>query len=247
MATIRIRPVGTRGEKTRSDKRFPLWLISHHPLASRYLQTILRRATAFEVFASGTIVDQQSLQGRSPSIVIMDLEFLPHAFPSYIHSLRSFSPDPKVLIVASSISDEDLCRALFLGIQGFIPYESVDRKLILAVQRISEGHLMVSPEMLEKFALYASKLVVSKTGARPLFSSRQKVTLNLLQRRMSNKEIAGALRISERTVKFHLANIFSKLGVNDRHSAVNLLNSIGLAQEFGAQEIDPAEQMEIVK
>jgi len=105
---------------------------------------------------------------------------------------------------------------------------------------------MVSPEMLEKFALYASKLVVSKTGTRPLFSSRQKVTLNLLQRRMSNKEIAGALRISERTVKFHLANIFSKLGVNDRHSAVNLLNSTGLAQEFGAQEID-AEPMEIVK
>jgi DNA-binding NarL/FixJ family response regulator len=53
----------------------------------------------------------------------------------------------------------------------------------------------------------------------PLLTAREEEILGLLDRRLSNKQIATALGNSVATVKFHLAHIFAKLGVNDRHSA----------------------------
>jgi DNA-binding NarL/FixJ family response regulator len=55
--------------------------------------------------------------------------------------------------------------------------------------------------------------------------------LDLLQRRLSNKEISAALEITERTVRFHLVNIFAKMGVHDRHSAVDLVRSSNLLDD----------------
>jgi DNA-binding NarL/FixJ family response regulator len=70
----------------------------------------------------------------------------------------------------------------------------------------------------------ASRILHRRSGSQN-FTQREKLVVDLLQHRLSNKEIGTVLKISERTVRFHLANIFSKLGVNDRYSVVDLARS----------------------
>jgi DNA-binding NarL/FixJ family response regulator len=60
-----------------------------------------------------------------------------------------------------------------------------------------------------------------------VFTPRVELVLGLLERRLGNKEIASALSISERTVRFHLANIFRKLGVHNRYSVAEVTRSGG--------------------
>ncbi len=65
------------------------------------------------------------------------------------------------------------------------------------------------------------------------FSSRENEIVGLLQRRLCDKEISSALGISERTVRFHLQNLFQKLGVHDRYSVVEWARATGVEREQG--------------
>jgi DNA-binding CsgD family transcriptional regulator len=70
-------------------------------------------------------------------------------------------------------------------------------------------------------------------------SPREKEVAALLERRLCNKEIGSALGICERTVRFHLGNIFKKLGVSDRYSLIDLLRTSGVG---GAQSVETTDQ-----
>ncbi len=69
-----------------------------------------------------------------------------------------------------------------------------------------------------------------------VFTPHEKLVLDALAKKLSNKEIAEELNISERTVKFHLENIFSKVGVHDRHSVAKLVGSHHFAELLEASK-----------
>jgi DNA-binding NarL/FixJ family response regulator len=138
-----------------------------------------------------------------------------------------------VLLIGSIAKAEDLYELLLLGIQGFIPYSEVDGGLVRAVKTIGAGHLWANAEVLEQFALYASRLSQSRRPGPSTLTRREGVVVDLLQQRLSNKEIGAALNITERTVRFHLGNVFSKLGVHDRYSLAELAKSSKLFKSGG--------------
>ncbi len=90
---------------------------------------------------------------------------------------------------------------------------------------MAEGHLWVVPDILEQYVRYASALSHHKAVRGDALTGRERRIIELVQRRMSNKEISSILGITESTVKFHLTNIFAKLGVNDRHAVVEMVSS----------------------
>ena len=87
-----------------------------------------------------------------------------------------------------------------------------------AVNALLAGRLWFPQVSLERFAILSSKL--RKWGSDGVLSPREAEVIGLLQRRLSDKEIGVALGITERTVRFHLHNIFGKLGVHERYSVV---------------------------
>jgi len=116
--------------------------------------------------------------------------------------------------------------------RGFVCYEDVERALVQAIDAVSLGKLWIPVEVLERFAEYIASLAEAK-GSRNDLTGREKDILIALGKKLSNKEIAGELGISERTVKFHLENVFGKLGVHDRHSVAKLAASHQAAELFG--------------
>src|SRR5437763_17210291 len=101
-----------------------------------------------------------------------------------------------------------------IGIQGFVRYGDVKERLGSAIEAVSAGNRWFPPEVLNEFLAW-SKSLQSKTRPggkrRDICTPREKLIAGLLERRLGHKQRATALKISERTVKCHLCNIFRKL------------------------------------
>jgi len=202
--------------------RTNLCIVERNALAGAYLHEILNCDPSIRIFSEYTALSGGPGIGTSKPIFVIDIDTLRSPVAIYLTVLRSRFAHAKVLFLGKELSTEELRRLPFLGIQGFVPYNDVKDQLRPAIQAISNGRDWFAPEVFEEFPTYRAALW-SEEGplqeASDIFTPREKLVIGLVQRRLGNKEISSALRISESTVKFHLSNIFRKLGVNDRASA----------------------------
>ena len=109
-------------------------------------------------------------------------------------------------------------RLLPLGIHGFVGYPQIAEQLAEAVHCVAEGRLWISSSVLEAYARQSitSLNTVSQLPRPQGITQRESEVIELVKRRLSNKEIGEILNIRESTVKFHLSNVFSKLQINGR-------------------------------
>lgn len=194
-------------------------IIEHNPLATRYLRRLFSHISSFRLtFSSDFSVP---LRDRHHTVLVIDRGSLPHDL--FYRFQRTESNTTNVIVVDVELTASQVCELLITGIRGFVPYSKVDQTLARAIKSVAAGHLWVEAQILELLAHELVGQMRSSSQKQQTFSSRQRMVIDLLQGRLSNKEIGSALGISERTVKFHLANIYSKLGINDRHSVVELI------------------------
>ena len=131
--------------------------------------------------------------------------------------LRERHPNARFVILDEEQTLEQTVGLLALGVHGFVSYTQID-KLSQSVDRISQGELCFSSSVLEAYARrsIASLNNVNRSPTGQAITPRESQILELVKRRLSNKEIGAVLNIQESTVKFHLSNVFSKLRVNRR-------------------------------
>jgi len=203
-------------------------VVANHPLAGRYLTGLLERKADVEVVTDmKDLASHHALQGASPVLVI-DAYALPMPLAPYLRAARLALRNPRILVTGNLLSDDELCRLLFLGVSGFVVYDKIPDQLSAAIDTLLGGHLWVPPRVLEHYVALSSALGSRKRCDYGTLSPRESEIVGLLQRRLCNKEIGSALGIGERTVRFHLQNVFDKLGVRDRGSVAELARSTGL-------------------
>ena len=115
--------------------------------------------------------------------------------------------------------DEYIFQAIEVGAKGYLLKDASREELFQAVRAVHRGESLIQPgvaaRVLDRFAQLSRQAAEVE-----VLSGREVGVLRLMARGAANKEIAGALSISESTVKTHVANIFQKLEVNDRTGAV---------------------------
>lgn len=116
-----------------------------------------------------------------------------------------------IIIVPGTLDREQEKRMLYLGVHGIVGMARFWTDLPLAVRAVSEGRLWISRETLESYAK-----AKGPSGSIEDFTAREQQILELLLSGCTNKEIANALRISDRTAKFHVSNILRKSNVESR-------------------------------
>jgi DNA-binding NarL/FixJ family response regulator len=124
-------------------------------------------------------------------------------------------PEAKVLVIDDALSTKELCTILLSGAHGFVSYDELETDLLDAIWTVASGRLRIATEILEAFILHSRTTLKRKQQSS--LTERERNIAALVGRQLSNKEIASVLQITESTVKFHLANIFGKLGVRTRH------------------------------
>lgn len=146
-----------------------------------------------------------------PDVVLMDLRMPEMEGADAVAEIRKNHPGARVIILTTFDGDEDIFRALRAGAKGYLLKDTPPEALTEAIRAVHHGLKRIAPEAAMKLAHRASELALTE---------REREVMQLLTNGLSNSEIANSLSISEGTVKFHLNNIFAKLGVDDRTQAV---------------------------
>lgn len=120
------------------------------------------------------------------------------------------------IIILPEVSQEMELRLVYLGVNGAVLIQTVYDELKHAVDAVLKGHLWFRRDTLDEYV----KRTTDKSGL--IFSVREEQIIIFLAKGFSNKQIASALAISERTVKFHVSNILRKCNVKNRRSLLEI-------------------------
>ena len=154
-----------------------------------------------------------------PDVVLMDLRMPELDGVGAMRRIRENHPEINFLVLTTFDTDEYIYDAIEAGAKGFLLKDASREDLFKAVRAVSRGESLIEPGVAARVLTRFAQL--SRQSAQSgLLSEREREVLDLMAKGGANKEIATSLSLSESTIKTHVANIFQKLGVNDRTSAV---------------------------
>jgi len=196
-------------------------LVSSHPLLIRAVEKTLHGAEE----SRQLLIPLDSLKTdviklpRSPRLYLLDACSLRTDPGPLAARLRTHSPGSKFLALLPPGSDTlaEKIRLFHWGIDGFVElHEAWQTELPRAIRSVQQGQPWAPPGLLLAFVTHAKALLDTQLVHGHFLTAREAQVLQLLLRRQTNKDISMALMISERTVKFHVSNILSKLQLQDR-------------------------------
>jgi two-component system, NarL family, response regulator LiaR len=166
-----------------------------------------------------------------PDVVLMDLLMPVMDGITATAAIRSELPDTEVLALTSVLEDASVVGAVRAGAIGYLLKDTQADALCLAIKAAAAGQVQLTPRA-------AARLMqaVSAPESPEELTERETAVLRLLAQGQSNKQIARNLQIGEKTVKTHVSNILSKLGVQSRTQATLYAIRIGLVSASPADQ-----------
>ena len=205
--------------RTTGKRPLSVCFIEQNPLALEYLSGILQKDSAIGILPIETLIPRNDTESPSP-IFVVDICGLPLPLSECLRRVRFHYPESKYLVLDHELCKEDLLRLVWTRIDGFLSYPEVPRSLLAAIHSVALGHIWLPRVVLSEYVQCAPVAQSRGTSRVEGMTTREIQILELLKRRLSNKEIADILCIRECTVKFHLSNIYSKLYVTGRHDLI---------------------------
>lgn len=193
-------------------------LVDDHQVVRRGLRTFLEIQDDIEVV--GEAADGAEGVARAeelrPDIVLMDVTMPVLDGVEALRRLRALDNPARVLIVTSFTERRTVVPALRAGAAGYL-YKDVDPDALAgAIRSVHAGHVLLQPEVADVLLSPESPSGQGRGGS---LTEREREVLGLIADGRSNREIARALVLSEKTVKTHVSNILMKLDLADRTQA----------------------------
>jgi DNA-binding NarL/FixJ family response regulator len=203
-----------------------------HRMVRQGLRTFLELQDGIEV--AGEAADgaecAELAAKLKPDVILLDLVMPGVDGVGAMELLREAGSTARVLVVTSFTDRRMIIPAIRAGARGYV-YKDVDPSaLAAAVRSVHAGHVLLEPEVAA--ALLDSGGGGAEAGPQaPPLTAREREVLVLIAQGRSNREIARALVLAEKTVKTHVSNILMKLGVADRTQAALWAVRHGVAVE----------------
>ena len=165
----------------------------------------------------------------NPDVILMDLRMPVMDGLSAIEIIRRQQPGIAIVILTNFNEDEMMVKGLSAGAKGFLLKDTDRETLLNTIRAAARGETLLKPEIMARLMTrtqHASARTPDTAGV--TLTGRELEVLRAVARGERSKEIAFTLGISERTVKAHIASIFSRLGVDSRASAIAAAARLGL-------------------
>lgn len=218
------------------DDQIKVVIVDDHRLFREMMSLALRQEKDIEIVGEAVNESQiiDVISDLKPDIVLLDNVMLEMNGNKILPTIREKSPNTKTLICTNDKDEYTIIKILRAGAKGYISKRDISiSNLIKAIQAVHRGELWVERELIARFfereAVAGSRTEVRTKGPKEVLTPREKEVLHILTTGCTNKEIAKALFISEKTVKTHLNSIFRKINVTRRLKAILYAINRGLS------------------
>ncbi len=174
----------------------------------------------------------KEVQRLTPDIIVMDISMPELNGLKATKKLKQICPGVKILTLTRHTDDAYLQQLIGAGASGYVLKQSAPTELIRAIRTIAEGNAYLDPALTNKvFGGYASRKMSLRGENKAAITDRESEVLRLIAWGYSNKEIAGQMDISVKTVEAHKANAMRKLDMRSRIDIVRYAILQGWLQE----------------
>ena len=158
---------------------------------------------------------------EEPDVVLMDISMPKMDGISATREIRDLLPQTAVVILTGHEEDEHVFEGIKAGAQGYLLKDAELEDLSRAIRTVHAGDTIIAPELAQKMlSTFEGSGRSGRSELMPPLTDRELEVIRALARGMSDRQIAGALSISEKTVRNHTSNIYRKLHIFDRTQAV---------------------------
>jgi len=201
-----------------------------HPVVRDGLVAMLETQSDFEI-AGAAASGSEALaivESSDPDVLLLDLEMPGLDGVAVLERLRATGARTRVIVFTVFDTDERIIAAVEAGATGYLLKGAPRADVFAAVRVVAAGGSLLAP--LAASAVLRRVRGEAPPAAGPSLTRREQAVLEHLARGLGNKQIAAHLGIAERTVKFHVSSVFTKLGATNRTEAVARAIQAGLIQ-----------------
>jgi DNA-binding NarL/FixJ family response regulator len=157
---------------------------------------------------------------EEPDVVLMDISMPKMDGISATRQIRDLLPQTAIIILTGHEEYEHVFEGIKAGAQGYLLKDSEPEDLSRAIRMVHAGATIIAPDLAQKMLNTFESSPGSSHLAPPPLTERELEVIRALAQGMSDRQIAGTLGISEKTVRNHTSNIYRKLHIFDRTQAV---------------------------
>ena len=199
-------------------------LVDDQNLVRKGVRSLLELSEEIEVIAEASdgVEAIRTVPEIAPDVVLLDMRMPGKSGLDVLQELSAEGTLPPTIILTTFDDDEMVLAGIKAGARGFLLKDVSLEELVSAIRTVSQGGSMVKPAVSERLlkGLENMHTDFSSLDRPDPLTERETEILRLMAGGYSNKEIANSLGVAEGTVKNHVSNILSKMGVRDRTRAV---------------------------
>jgi DNA-binding NarL/FixJ family response regulator len=202
-----------------------------HPVVREGLAAMLETQPDLEVVGQAETGPEAVAvaASREPDVLLLDLEMPELDGVGVLRRLREAGSRTRAIIFTVFDTDERIIAAVEAGAAGYLLKGAPRAEVFAAVRTVAAGGSLLAPVAASAvLRRVRGETAAPATAVAPALTPREQSVLEQLARGLGNKQIAAALGISERTVKFHVSSLFAKLGAANRTDAVARAAQAGL-------------------
>jgi DNA-binding NarL/FixJ family response regulator len=202
-----------------------------HGIVRSGIRMLIDRQQGMQVVAEAEdgIQAVELAQATRPDVAILDVSMPRMTGLQAAREIRAHAPDTSVLLLSMHDDERYFFDAVDVGAAGYVLKRSADTDLIDAIQAVARGEQFVSP-VTERAVIKEWLAGERDQRLEDPLTPRELDVVKLIAEAHTNKQIAQALHVSEKTVESHRANVLSKLGMRDRVELVRYAIRRGLVE-----------------
>lgn len=196
-----------------------LLIVDDHQLVRAGLRALFAHVQDIEIIGEAASV-AEAVEGAArlaPDVVLMDLRLPDGTGLDACREILSSAPDIRILFLTSYSDEQAVMSTVLAGAAGYLLKDIEYRALVGAIRDVAAGRPIMDPRVTEP--------MIGKLRRAEALSAQERRVLELVVQGKTNKQIAIALALSEKTVKNYLSNAFQKLGISRRGEAAALLGT----------------------